>query len=105
MFIQLSGGLGGPDGLAMDEAGGLVVAHAGLGTVWLFDRLGQPIARVQSCAGLMTTNIAYGGADRRTLYITKSETGAILCADGAHSRQSDVFPPGLTLLHWPAQAS
>ncbi len=80
MFVQLSGGLGGPDGLAMDETGGLVVAHAGLGAVWLFDRLGQPVARVQSCAGVLTTNIAYGGDDRRTLYITESETGAILRA-------------------------
>ena len=79
-FIQLSGGLGGPDGLAMDEAGGLVVAHAGLGAVWLFDRLGQPSARVQTCAGILLTNVAYGGADRRTLYITESETGAILRA-------------------------
>jgi gluconolactonase len=28
-FIQLSG----PDGLALDEKGGLVIAHAGLGAV------------------------------------------------------------------------
>jgi gluconolactonase len=80
LFVQLSGSLGGPDGLAMDEAGDLVVAHAGLGVVWLFDRLGQPIGRVQSCAGILTTNVAYGGADRRVLYITESESGAILRA-------------------------
>ncbi|MGH7210653.1 MAG: SMP-30/gluconolactonase/LRE family protein [Acetobacteraceae bacterium] len=80
VFIQLSGGLGGPDGLALDEAGGLAVAHAGLGTVWLFDRLGQPLLRIRSCAGLMTTNVAYGGTDRRTLYITESETGSVLRA-------------------------
>ncbi len=35
-FIQLSGG-GGPDGLAMDEAGNLCVAHIGIGAVWLFN--------------------------------------------------------------------
>jgi gluconolactonase len=29
----------------------------------------------------MTTNVAYGGADRRTLYITESETGSVLAAD------------------------
>jgi gluconolactonase len=80
LFVQLSGGLGGPDGLAMDETGNLVVAHAGLGVVWLFDRLGQPIARVQSCAGITTTNIAYGVSDRQNLYITESETGTILRA-------------------------
>jgi len=35
---------------------------------------------VQSCRGDMTTNIAYGGPDRRTLYITDSTTGTILIA-------------------------
>ena len=80
LFIQLSGSLAGPDGLAMDEAGNLAVAHAGLGAVWLFDRLGQPLYRVRSCAGLLTTNLAYGGADGRTLYITESESGSILRA-------------------------
>src|SRR5262249_54491633 len=35
-FIQLSGGYAGPDGLALDEAGGLIVCHIGLG-VWRFD--------------------------------------------------------------------
>ena len=80
LFVQLSGGLGGPDGLAMDEAGNLAVAHAGLGSVWVFDQLGQPIHRVQSCLEVLTTNIAYGGVDRRTMYITESESGAILRA-------------------------
>ena len=80
LFIQLSGGLGGPDGLAIDEAGNLAVAHVGLGAVWLFDRLGQPLYRVRSCAGLLTTNIAYGGADRTALYITESASGSILRA-------------------------
>ncbi len=80
LFIQLSGGLAGPDGLALDEAGGLAVAHSGLATVWIFDRLGEPVARVRSCAGIRATNVAYGGPDRRTLYITESEQGAILRA-------------------------
>lgn len=78
-FIRLSGG-GGPDGLAIDEAGNLAVAHLGLGSVWLFNPMGEPIARIRSCAGPLTTNVAYGGADRRTLYITESETGQILAA-------------------------
>lgn len=78
-FIRLSGG-GGPDGLAIDEAGNLAVAHLGLGSVWLFNPMGEPIARIRSCAGPLTTNVAYGGADRRTLYITESESGQILTA-------------------------
>jgi gluconolactonase len=81
VFVQLSGGLAGPDGLALDEDGNLAVAHCGLGTVWLFSRLGEPIARVKSCTGVMTTNIAYGGPERRTLYITESETATVLAAE------------------------
>jgi gluconolactonase len=78
-FIRLSGG-NGPDGLAMDEQGNLAVAHLGLGTVWLFSHLGEPMARIRSCTGLATTNLAYGGPDGKRLYITESETGTILTA-------------------------
>ena len=81
IYIQLSGGWGGPDGLALDGAGNLAVAHVGLGTVWIFDAHGEPLYRVRSCAGMHTTNVAYGGPDNCTLYITESATGAILCAD------------------------
>jgi gluconolactonase len=80
IFIQLSGALGGPDGLAIDSAGNLAVAHIGLGVVWLFSRLGEPLARINSCKGLATTNLAYGGPDNRTLYITESDSGSILKA-------------------------
>ena len=81
LFIQLSGAAGGgPDGLAMDEAGNLAIAHAYMKTVWLFDMFGEPILRVRSAAGIATTNIAYGGPDRKTLYITESQTGSILRA-------------------------
>jgi gluconolactonase len=79
LFIQLSGGIG-PDGLAMDEAGGLTIAHPGLGAVWHFDKMGQPLHRIRSVVGSLTTNLAYGGEDRKTLYITESESGIILKA-------------------------
>jgi gluconolactonase len=80
VYIQLSGGWGGPDGLALDEAGGLAVAHVGLGTVWVFDARGEPKYRVRSCAESHTTNVAYGGPDGRTLFITESGSGTILKA-------------------------
>ncbi|MET0677876.1 MAG: SMP-30/gluconolactonase/LRE family protein [Bradyrhizobium sp.] len=80
IFVQLSGSLGGPDGMAMDQDDNLAIAHAGLGTVWIFSRMGEPLYRVKSCAGLATTNVAYGGPDNKTLYITESETGSILQA-------------------------
>lgn len=81
IFVQLSGSLGGPDGMAMDEAGNLVLAQVGSGSCWQFSRLGEPMARIRSCAGLLVTNMAYGGPDGRTLFITESETGTVLAAD------------------------
>ena len=80
-FITLSGGLAGPDGVAIDEQGGLAVAHCGLGTVWLFDRLGEPRYRIRSCEGISTTNLAFGGTNNRSLFITESDTGTILRAE------------------------
>lgn len=79
-FIQLSGGSG-PDGLAVDSVGNLAVAHPGLGSVWLFDSHGEPLGRIRSSTGRRTTNVAYGGADLKTLFITESETGTVLAAD------------------------
>jgi gluconolactonase len=80
MFVQLSGSLGGPDGLAMDNEDNLAIAHAGLGAVWIFSRLGEPLYRIRSCEGLATTNVAYGGAGNKSLYITESESGCVLVA-------------------------
>jgi gluconolactonase len=80
IFVQLSGSLGGPDGLAMDQEDNLAIAHAGLGAVWIFSRTGEPLYRVRSCEGLTTTNVAYGGQDNKTLYITESESGTVLQA-------------------------
>ena len=79
VFVHMSGG-NGPDGMAVDLEGNLAVAHVGFGAVWLFSPRGEPIARVESCAGHHTTNVAYGGSDNRDLYITESETGSILRA-------------------------
>jgi gluconolactonase len=79
LFVQLSGSAGGgPDGLAMDESGNLAVAHPLGGSVWLFNPQGEPVLRVRSPAGPVTTNLAYGGFGRDTLFITESRTGSIL---------------------------
>jgi gluconolactonase len=79
-YIQLSGG-GGPDGIAIDSKGGIAVAHPQMGAIWLFDSRGQPTLRVDLSQGLWPTNLAYGGADRRRLYITEAETGTIHFAE------------------------
>jgi len=54
------------------------VPAPGAGTVWLFSKMGEPIYRIRSCAGLRTTNVAYGGVERRTLFITEAEQAVIL---------------------------
>ncbi|CAN7629458.1 SMP-30/gluconolactonase/LRE family protein [Phenylobacterium sp. LjRoot219] len=79
-FIQMSGG-NGPDGLAMDEDDNIAVCHVGMGCAWLFDDIGEPILRIRSPKGRKVTNCAYGGADRKSLFITESGSGAILRAE------------------------
>jgi gluconolactonase len=76
----MSGG-NGPDGLAIDRDDNIAVCQVGLGSVWLFSAIGEPMLRIKSPNGLMTTNCAYGGPDNRTLFITESKTGSILSAE------------------------
>lgn len=79
--IQLSGGAAGPDGIEMDAENGLLVCQLGVG-VWRFDANMLPthLVYADGPARHHMTNIAFGGADRRTLYITDSLTGNILRA-------------------------
>jgi len=86
-FLQLSGGLG-PDGLALNVAGGLAVAHAGMGAVWVFSEQGEPLYRVNTPAGAMSTNIAYGGPSKKDLFITESGSGQIFRASMAVAGKS-----------------
>ena len=75
--IQLSGGLAGPDGLALDEEGGLIVAHAGMGC-WRFDALLRPTHFIEPGVGRFVTNAAFKG---KRLYMTESESGSILSVE------------------------
>ena len=61
-----SSAIGGPDGMKLDIEGNLYVT--GAGGIWLFDPAGHHL-------GILVTperpaNMAFGDADRRTLYIT-----------------------------------
>jgi gluconolactonase len=71
-------GTSGPDGVTMDSAGRLFVAHASLGHVFVFAPNGELIARIRSCAGQTCTNVAING---ERLYITESSTGTVMVAD------------------------
>ena len=79
VFLQLSGGLSGPDGLALDTTGGVWVAHAGNGCVWGFSRMGEPLWRVRSATGLTTTNLAFRPGTQ-DICVTESDTGNVLVA-------------------------
>lgn len=75
VFARLSG-TPGPDGMAFDEEGNLYVAHWGEGRVDVFDPDGKEIDQIKT-PGKHTTNCAFGGPDRSTLYITEVETGSV----------------------------
>lgn len=75
IFSQLSGGWG-PDGLAFDVAGNLYVAHYGGGDVVILNLKGEIVERVPVGGG-HPTNVAFGGPDRKTLYVTEVETGSV----------------------------
>jgi len=74
-------GPSGPDGMACDGQGRVIVANPGLGYVWVLNARGEPEWVLRGPAGASTTNIAFGGAERRRLYVTNSTDGDILCAD------------------------
>lgn len=77
VFLHLSGGHTGPDGLAMDGAGNLFVCHSGMGCVWVFDTLGVPVGRIDVPDGLDVTSACFGGPARDQLFIIESSKGAI----------------------------
>ncbi|AVT12745.1 SMP-30/gluconolactonase/LRE family protein [Paracidovorax avenae] len=71
-------GPSGPDGLAVDGQGRVLVANPGLGVVWVLNGRAEPEWVLRGIPGSSTTNLAYGGEDRRTLYVTDSTHGRIL---------------------------
>jgi gluconolactonase len=80
-------GPSGPDGLAMDEGGRLLVANPGLAYVWVLNPRAQPEEVLTGPAGASITNLAFGGPERKTLYCTDSTHGEILTAEMSHAGQ------------------
>jgi len=89
-------GTSGPDGMAMDAEGHLMVAHASLGHVLVHGHQGQVVAAFRSCRGTTTTNLAFR-PDGSGVVITDSTTGTILGAPwdipDAHARTSGASRP------------
>lgn len=78
-------GPSGPDGLAVDVQGRVLVANPGLGLVWVLNHRAEPECVLRAAPGTSLTNLAFGGADRRTLYCTDSTNGAVLRATLDHA--------------------
>lgn len=74
-------GPSGPDGLALDRQGRLLVANPGLGVAWVLNHKAEPELVLRSCAGASLTNLAFGGPARSTLYCTESTSGSVLRAE------------------------
>ena len=82
-------GPSGPDGLAVDQCGRVIVANPGLGVAWVLNPKAEPVLVLRSCAGASLTNVAYGGPERKTLYCTESISGSVL--------RVELDAPGLSL--------
>lgn len=86
-------GPSGPDGLAVDSTGRLLVANPGLGYVWVLSPRAEPVAVLRGPAGASTTNLAFGGPERSTVFVTDSTHGHVL--------KLDLDAPGLPLHRLP----
>lgn len=75
-----------PDGMCLDQAGNLYVAHYGMRQVQVISPEGKVVARY-SGGNLTTSNVAFGGPDRNQLFVTgaigdeKSPQGGIFRLD------------------------
>jgi gluconolactonase len=80
--VQLSGGVGGPDGIEMDAENGLLVCQLGVG-IWRFNANMLPTHLVCSDDPKHhhLANLAFGGPDYKTIYITESLSGDVLIAE------------------------
>jgi gluconolactonase len=76
--VQLSGGVG-PDGIETDSENGLIVCHLGTG-VWRFDANMLPTHIVYSDRHRPShlANLAFGGRDYKTIYMTDSLSGDVV---------------------------
>lgn len=73
-FVQLRPDDGLPDGIAVDAEGGVWVAIWGAGEVRRYTPDGALAATV-ACPVSQVSSCAFGGSDRRTLYVTSARAG------------------------------
>ena len=66
----------GMDGMVCDEKGNLYIARYGAGVVAVFTPDGHPLKTIQ-LKGKKPTNVAFGGKDWKTLYVTIQDDGSV----------------------------
>ncbi len=66
----------GLDGMRTDADGNLYIARYGAGTVAIVSPQGRPLREVR-LKGEKPTNVAFGGKDGRTVYVTLQDRGAV----------------------------
>ncbi len=81
------------DGMRLDTAGNLFVTRWSKGTVAMISPAGDQLREIP-VSGKACTNVAFGGPDGRTCYVTVADTGAIDAFRTEHPGQS----------WWPRQA-
>jgi gluconolactonase len=69
-----------PDGIALDAAGNLYVAHYGMRQVQVISPEGKLIRRYPG-GNLTTSNVAFAGPNMDRLYVTGGEPGALVRLD------------------------
>jgi gluconolactonase len=73
-------GASGPDGLAMDARGRLIVCNPGLGWAWVLNARAEPVEILRAETGTSLTNVAISKDGSNTAYFTQSTDGLILQA-------------------------
>ena len=76
----------GPDGMAFDSTGRLLVAHYNMGRVDVFSPFGEQVDAI-TVPGNCPTNCAFGGPEGKTLIITEVETASLYQVEMRHSGQ------------------
>ncbi len=69
-----------PDGMAYDEQGNLYLASFGTGLIDVISPQGETVRQYEA-GGLRPTNVAFGGPDFSTIYITECETDCVYTLD------------------------
>jgi gluconolactonase len=81
------------DGMAIDVDGRLYVCCTGEHAVRVFEADGTEVDRLQLPGSGLVTNCCFGGADRRTLFVTEGVPGSVVAFEGLPS-------PGLPVEPW-----